>query len=112
MTFYGIRQKIDQERIGQDIFSHIFDHKFHDLRCSYATYRLHSLLEAGIEPANALSLLMGWMGHKNESTTWKYLRYLKRKEVLKEKISMLDNIMHQSIEDSHEQVFETDRTMG
>jgi hypothetical protein len=55
---------------------------------------------------------MGWMGHKNESTTWKYLRYLKRKEVLKEKISMLDNIMHQSIEESHEQVFETDRTMG
>lgn len=89
-----------------------FEHKFHDLRCSYATYRLHSLLEAGIEPADALSLLMGWMGHKNESTTWKYLRYLKRKEVLKEKISMLDNIMHQSIEDSHEQVFETDRTMG
>ncbi|MCO7034806.1 site-specific integrase, partial [Vibrio paracholerae] len=89
-----------------------FDHKFHDLRCSYATYRLHSLLEACIEPANALSLLMGWMGHKNESTTWKYLQYLKRKEALKEKISVLDNIMHQALEDANEQDIEINSSLG
>ncbi|KAE9625303.1 site-specific integrase [Aeromonas veronii] len=77
-----------------------FPHRFHDLRCSYATYRLHSLLAAGLAPAEALDLLMQWMGHKNESTIWKYLRYLKRKEALKEKISMLDNIMHQALQEA------------
>lgn len=80
-----------------------FDHKFHDLRCSYATYRLHSLLGAGIDPEDALSLLMSWMGHKHESTTWKYLRYLKRKEALKEKISMLDSIMHQALKEAEDE---------
>lgn len=89
-----------------------FEHKFHDLRCSYATYRLHSLLEAGIEPANALSLLMGWMGHKNESTTWKYLQYLKRKEALEEKISVLDSIMHQALEEANEQDVEINSPLG
>lgn len=77
-----------------------FDYKFHDLRCSYATYRLHSLLEAGIEPADALSLLMSWMGHKNESTVWKYLRYLKRKEAIREKISILDSIMNEALKEA------------
>ncbi|MBK4655470.1 tyrosine-type recombinase/integrase [Enterobacter cloacae] len=88
--FGELRKKIINSGIA-------FDHKFHDLRCSYATYRLYSLLTAGIEPADALSLLMQWMGHKNESTTWKYLRYLKTKEALKEKISMLDEIMHRAL---------------
>ncbi|HDX8431315.1 tyrosine-type recombinase/integrase [Aeromonas sp. QDB11] len=77
-----------------------FTHRFHDLRCSYATYRLHSLLVAGLDPAEALDLLMQWMGHNHESTTWKYLRYLKRKEALKEKISILDNIMHQALREA------------
>lgn len=76
-----------------------FTYKFHDLRCSYATYRLQSLLAAGLEPASALDLLMQWMGHKDESTTWKYLSYLNRKEALKDKISMLDNIMHQALKE-------------
>lgn len=72
-----------------------FNHRFHDLRCSYATYRLQSLLDSGIEVTSALDLLMQWMGHNHESTTWKYLRYIKRKDALKEKIFMLDSIMQQ-----------------
>ncbi|MCH8493669.1 MAG: site-specific integrase [Idiomarina sp.] len=77
-----------------------FAYKFHDLRCTYATYRLNSLLSAGLAPADALALLMQWMGHNQESTTWKYLSYLKRKEALKEKISMLDQIMHHALMES------------
>lgn len=77
-----------------------FNHHYHDLRCTYGTYRLRSLLDAGVDPGDALILLMGWMGHENESTTWLYLRYLKRKEALKEKISILDDIMHQALEGS------------
>lgn len=91
--FSELRRKITESNTP-------FEHKFHDLRCSYATYRLHSLLEAGIEPADALSLLMSWMGHKNESTVWKYLRYLKRKEAIREKISVLDSIMNEAFEEA------------
>lgn len=93
ITRFGeMRKKIIAEGI-------LFHYRFHDLRCSYATYRLQSLLDAGVDATNALDLLMQWMGHNHESTTWKYLRYLKRKEALREKIAMLDSIMHQAIED-------------
>ncbi len=60
-----------------------FKHRFHDLRATYGTYRLNDLLEAKLPETDSLELLMGWMGHKNESTTWKYLRFLKRKEAFK-----------------------------
>ncbi|MCE2595862.1 tyrosine-type recombinase/integrase [Motilimonas cestriensis] len=74
-----------------------FSYRFHDLRSTYGTYRLNDLLEAGIQPLESLELLMGWMGHINETTTWKYLRFLKRKEVFIEKFGTLDSIMHEAI---------------
>ncbi|MGS0824905.1 tyrosine-type recombinase/integrase [Shewanella sp. 0m-8] len=75
-----------------------FEHRFHDFRSTYGTYRLHDLLEAGLPIVESMELLMSWMGHKNESTTWKYLRYLKRKEAFKVKFGILDSIMHEVLE--------------
>ena len=74
-----------------------FAHRFHDLRSTYGTYRLNDLLEASLPPMECMELLMGWMGHRNESTTWKYLRYLQRKEAFKVKFGILDSIMHEAI---------------
>lgn len=74
-----------------------FSHKFHDLRCTYGTYRLNDLLEAGLPAGEALDYLMGWMGHNHEQTTWKYLRFLKHKDVLKNKFALLDTIIHEAI---------------
>ncbi len=71
-----------------------FSHRFHDLRATYGTYRLSDLLEAKLPVIDCMELLMGWMGHKDESTTWKYLRFLKRKEAFKVKFGILDSIMH------------------
>lgn len=71
-----------------------FTHRFHDLRATYGTYRLSDLLEAKLPIADCMDLLMSWMGHKDESTTWKYLRFLKRKEAFKVKFGILDSIMH------------------
>lgn len=71
-----------------------FTHRFHDLRATYGTYRLSDLLEAKLPVVDCMELLMGWMGHKDESTTWKYLRFLKRKEAFKVKFGILDSIMH------------------
>jgi site-specific recombinase XerD len=74
-----------------------FTHRFHDLRSTYGTYRLHDLLEAQLPVVECMELLMGWMGHKNESTTWKYLKFLKRKEAFKVKFGILDSIMHEAL---------------
>ncbi|MEA5370719.1 tyrosine-type recombinase/integrase [Vibrio parahaemolyticus] len=74
-----------------------FTHRFHDLRSTYGTYRLNDLLEAGLSPSECMELLMSWMGHRNESTTWKYLRYLQRKEAFKVKFGILDSIMHEAL---------------
>ncbi|EKF9517834.1 tyrosine-type recombinase/integrase [Vibrio parahaemolyticus] len=74
-----------------------FSHRFHDLRATYGTYRLNDLLEANLPVVECMELLMGWMGHKNESTTWKYLRFLKRKEAFKVKFGVLDSIMHEAL---------------
>ncbi|CAK3866557.1 tyrosine-type recombinase/integrase [Vibrio crassostreae] len=74
-----------------------FKHRFHDLRATYGTYRLNDLLEAQLPVVDCMELLMGWMGHKNENTTWKYLRFLKRKEAFKVKFGILDTIMHEAL---------------
>ncbi|HHF3119229.1 TPA: tyrosine-type recombinase/integrase [Vibrio alginolyticus] len=74
-----------------------FSHRFHDLRATYGTYRLSDLLETGLPIVDCMELLMGWMGHKDETTTWKYLRFLKRKEAFKVKFGILDSIMHNAL---------------
>ncbi|HIF9067348.1 tyrosine-type recombinase/integrase [Photobacterium damselae] len=79
-----------------------FNHRFHDFRSTYGTYRLNDLLEAGLPVVECMELLMSWMGHENESTTWKYLRYLKRKEAFKVKFGILDSIMHEVLETENE----------
>lgn len=78
-----------------------FIHRFHDFRSTYGTYRLSDLLEAGLLDLECMELLMAWMGHKNESTTWKYLRFLRRKKAFKVKFGILDNIMHSALHDEH-----------
>lgn len=70
-----------------------FRYRFHDLRSTYATYRLHNLLESGLSEGEALDCLMGWMGHKNERTTFKYIRFLKMNETLTQAFSLLDAVM-------------------
>jgi integrase len=82
-----LRKKIKQQHPK-------FEHRFHDFRSTYCTYRLNDLIEAGLPVVDCMELIMSWMGHKNESTTWKYLRYLKRKDAFKVKFGILDSIMH------------------
>lgn len=73
-----------------------FRYRFHDLRSTYATYRLHNLLESGLPEGEALDCLMGWMGHKHENTTFKYIRFLNMNETIKFAFSVLDTVMEQA----------------
>ncbi|MFW7524806.1 tyrosine-type recombinase/integrase [Vibrio ostreicida] len=79
-----------------------FAHRFHDLRSTYATYRLSDLLEAELSASECIGLLMDWMGHRNDYTTWKYVHYLQRKEAFKVKFGILDSIMHEALGDENE----------
>lgn len=56
-----------------------FDHKFHNLRSTYAVFRLKELLNRGLKEADALDYLQAVMGHKQRSTLLGYLK-LSRQE--------------------------------
>jgi integrase len=87
----------DIRAIVRKVYGSPFNHDFHDTRVSYCTYRLQSLLDSGVSPADAISLLMGWMGHKNERDTWKYIKFLRTHEVRKEAMTMLDRLMDEAL---------------
>ncbi len=87
----------DLRSFVQKMFGLPFVHDFHDTRASYGTYRLQSLLDSGVMPSDAISLLMGWMGHLKESQTWEYITYLRTHEVRKAAMTMLDNLMDEAL---------------
>jgi site-specific recombinase XerD len=88
--FLRLRNKISDQNRGS------FQHKTHDLRATYGTYRLASLL-GHIPESDAIALLMNWLGHKNESTTWKYIRFLRKESVNQSAILMLDGILEDAL---------------
>jgi integrase len=74
-----------------------YKHRTHDLRSTYGTYRLSSMLDNGVPESDAITLLMGWMGHKNEATMWKYVRFLRKETVRQNALSMLDRILEEAL---------------
>jgi integrase len=91
--FGNLRKSIRQN------FNTTFQHRTHDLRATYGTFRLASMLESGVNPVDAMKLLMGWMGHQDEKTTWRYLTYLKKRELNEEVLCVLDSIVEDAIKD-------------
>ncbi|PML49509.1 integrase [Vibrio tasmaniensis] len=102
MTAKSIEARWTEFRTSIKKTSPSFAHRFHDLRSTYATYRLSDLLEAKLSASECIGLLMGWMGHRNDYTTWKYVHYLQRKEAFKVKFGILDSIMHEVLEANDE----------
>lgn len=52
-----------------------FNHKFHNLRSTYAVERLKELLDSGIKEGKALDYLQSVMGHKSRNTLLAYLKF-------------------------------------
>ncbi|PLR19526.1 site-specific integrase [Pantoea endophytica] len=52
-----------------------FNHKFHNLRSTYAVERLKELLNAGLKEGKALDYLQSVMGHKSRATLLGYLKF-------------------------------------
>ena len=77
----------------------LFSHTTHDLRATYCTYRLSSLLDIGLQK-DAVTQMMAWMGHSSEATTWKYVDFLERKKNVREAASFLDTILEESLYES------------
>lgn len=61
-----------------------FEHKFHNLRSTYAVERLKELLNQGINEGKALDYLQSTMGHKNRSTLLGYLKFCEDKVIANE----------------------------
>ncbi|WP_444996704.1 tyrosine-type recombinase/integrase [Aliikangiella sp. IMCC44359] len=97
LTSNNIQQYFRRLRISiRENYSLPFNHRTHDLRATYGTYRLASLLSE-LQPDEAMALIMGWMGHKNEKTTWMYLRYLNKDKLHQQAIFMLDQLLDEAI---------------
>ncbi|WP_323981646.1 site-specific integrase [Aeromonas media] len=89
--FRRLKQAMTREENGP------FSHRTHDLRATYGTYRLDSLL-AHLPEGDAMALVMAWMGHQDEKTTWKYLRYLRKEHANQSAVLMLDVIMAEALQ--------------
>lgn len=74
-----------------------FHHRTHDLRSTYGTYRLASLIDNNVPESDAIALIMGWMGHKSESTTWQYVKFLQKETIRQDSLSMLDKFMGEAL---------------
>ncbi|EHY9857837.1 site-specific integrase [Vibrio parahaemolyticus] len=86
-------------RLREDIrsrFQTSFAHRTHDLRATYGTYRLDALLDH-LPVGDALALVMAWMGHKDDKTTWKYLKYLRKEKANQSSMVLLDQILEESL---------------
>ncbi len=92
-SFRRLRNAVERET------SSLFSHTTHDLRATYCTYRLASLLEIGMQK-DAVTQMMAWMGHSSEATTWKYVDFLERKKNVREAASFLDTILEESLYES------------
>lgn len=57
-----------------------FDHKFHNLRSTYAVFRLAEMINAGIKEAVALDYLQSVLGHKKRTTLLAYLRFCEQEK--------------------------------
>ncbi len=55
-----------------------FNHKFHNLRSTYAVERLKELLNKGIKEGDALDYIQSVMGHKSRSTLLHYLKFCQK----------------------------------
>ncbi|GAD29025.1 phage integrase family protein [Photobacterium leiognathi lrivu.4.1] len=52
-----------------------FDHKFHNLRSTYAVSRIKELLNKGVKEGDALDYIQSVMGHKSRTTLLHYLKF-------------------------------------
>nr|MBO1412856.1 hypothetical protein [Vibrio cholerae] len=57
-----------------------FEHKFHNLRSTYAVHRLKELLNNQLKEADALDYLQACLGHKHRATLFAYLRFCKQEK--------------------------------
>ena len=92
-SFKRLRKAVERDTSSK------FCHTTHDLRATYCTYRLTSLLKIGLQK-DAVTQMMAWTGHSSEGTTWKYVDFLERKKNVREAASFLDTILEESLYES------------
>ena len=88
-TFYKYYSDLKQIYFNQ--YGVKLVHSPHDLRATFCTNFLNTLMtELKLSASSALALTKLVMGHKYESTTMKYVKYLEHKDMLDEVACVLD----------------------
>jgi integrase len=71
-------------------FGEKLNQKPHDLRATFGTNLLKLLTNAKSDVIDALGFVKDTMGHQNEATTLRYVRYLKHSKMLNKAADILD----------------------
>ncbi|SMF06733.1 Site-specific recombinase XerD [Alteromonadaceae bacterium Bs31] len=82
-----------------------FDHKFHNLRATYAVSRLKILLNNSLKEGDALDYLQATMGHKHRATLLAYLKFCTVSPVANE---IYENAIEQLIGDDFSSLIGSD----
>jgi integrase len=82
-----------------DRYGEIFSHKPHDLRATFATNLIKYAMQ--VEPNNqqaCIDITRYYMGHKNERTTLKYIKFEHRKEMADKVANIMDLFVLEALE--------------
>lgn len=52
--------------------------KFHQSRATFGSWFMNILLDSGVKPSRAIGVVQDAMLHKNEQSTWKYIKFIER----------------------------------
>lgn len=54
---------------------------FHQLRATFGTMLMKAVLDSGIKASNAIIIVRDALLHKDDSTTWKYIKFIEKEPV-------------------------------
>jgi integrase len=77
--------------------------KFHQLRATFGTMMMRALLQTqGVSSLNAIEFVKGAMLHKDESTTWKYIKFIENEPIEEQFLEVLWSMFTGSSEQSQD----------
>jgi integrase len=77
--------------------------KFHQLRATFGTMMMRALLQTqGVSSLNAIEFVKRSMLHKDESTTWKYIKFIEHEPIEEQFLEVLWAMFTGSLEQSQD----------
>lgn len=67
-----------RENLVKKGYNELANLHFHQLRATFGTMLMKAILDSGIKTSNAIAIVRDALLHKDDSTTWKYIKFIER----------------------------------